>query len=118
MLEVVERKLDGAVLLVEGLGTVSSPGAEDRVVHHALGIVSFDAASGRYTLRSYLATGQWGDFTLTPIEGGVQWTREVPGGRVRNTARYTSDEWHEIGEFSRDGETWTQIMELRLKRER
>ena len=79
--------------------------------------MSFDPASGSYTLRSYLATGQWGDFALTPIDGGVQWTRDVPGGRVRNTARYTKDEWHEIGEFSRDGTTWTQIMEIRLKRE-
>jgi hypothetical protein len=47
----------------------------------------------------------------------VVWTREVPGGRVRNTARYTSDEWHEVGEFSRDGTSWTQVMELRLRRE-
>jgi hypothetical protein len=46
----------------------------------------------------------------------VQWSREVPGGRIRNTALYTGDEWHEIGEFSRDGTTWTQIMELRLRR--
>ncbi|HSA56438.1 MAG TPA: hypothetical protein VLE53_12095 [Gemmatimonadaceae bacterium] len=117
MLEVVERKLGGAVLLVEGRGTVTVAGAEERVVHHALGVVSFDPASGTYTLRSYLATGQWGDFTLTLIDGGVQWTREVPGGRVRNTARYTKDEWHEIGEFSRDGTTWMPIMELRLRRE-
>lgn len=117
MREVVEPKLGGAVLLVEGRGSIPVPGAEDRVVHHALGVISFEPASGRYTLRSYLATGQSGDFTLTLIDGGVQWTREVPGGRVRNTARYTTDEWNEIGEFSRDGTTWTQVMELRLRRE-
>lgn len=117
MLEVVERKLGGAVLLVEGRGTVTVSGAEDRVVHHALGVISFDASSGQYTLRSYIATGQSGDFVLTPIEGGVVWTREVPGGRIRNTARYSKDEWHEVGEFSRDGVTWTQVMELRLRRE-
>lgn len=117
MFEVVERKLGGAVLLVEGRGTIPVAGGEDRVVHHALGVVSFDPASGTYTLRSWLATGQSGDFALTLIDGGVQWTREVPGGRVRNTARYTKDEWHEIGEFSRDGTTWMQIMEMRLRRE-
>lgn len=117
MLEVVERKLGGAVLLVEGRGTIPVPGAEERVVHHALGVISFDPGSGRYTLRSYIATGQSGDFALTLIDGGVQWSREVPGGRVRNTARYTKDEWHEIGEFSRDGTTWMQVMEMRLKRE-
>lgn len=25
--------------------------------------------------------------------------------------------WHEVGEFSRDGATWTQIMEMRLRRD-
>lgn len=48
---------------------------------------------------------------------GVSWTREVPGGRIRNTARYTADEWYEVGEFSRDGTTWTRVMEIRLRRE-
>jgi hypothetical protein len=117
MVEVVERKLGGAVLLVEGRGTIAVPGAEERVVHHALGIISFDARANTYTLRSYLATGQSGDFVLTLIDGGVSWTRQVPGGTIRNTARFTDSEWHEIGEFSRDGTAWTQVMELRLRRE-
>jgi hypothetical protein len=117
MVETVDRKLGGAVLLVEGRGTIAIPGAEDRVVHHALGVISFDPGSARYTLRSYLATGQSGEFVLTLVDGGVSWTREVPGGSVRNTARFTSNEWHEIGEFSADGTTWRQIMELRLRRE-
>ena len=117
MLEVVEAKLGGTALLVEGRGFVPVPGAEDRVVHHALGVISFDPRSNTYALRSYLSTGQSGDFALTLIDGGVIWTREVPGGRVRNTARYTANEWHEVGEFSRDGSTWTQVMEIRLQRE-
>jgi hypothetical protein len=87
------------------------------VVHHALGVISFDPRSSTYSLRSYLATGQSGDFTLTMVDGGVSWTRDVPGGRVRNTARYTTNEWHEVGEFSRDGTTWTQVTEIRLQRE-
>lgn len=117
MREVVEPKLGGAVLLVEGRGVIPVTGADERVVHHALGVISFDARSSTYTLRSYLATGQSGDFALTLVDGGVSWTREVPGGRVRNTARFTATEWHEVGEFSRDGTTWTQVMEIRLQRE-
>jgi hypothetical protein len=117
MVEIVERKLDGAVLLVEGRGAIEVSDGGERVVHHALGVISFDASSGTYTLRSYLATGQSGDFVLTLIDGGVRWTRQVPGGSVRNTARFTSTEWHEIGEFSPDGTNWTQVMEIRLRRE-
>lgn len=118
MAETVEPKLGGAVLLVEGLGVI--PGTDStaaRPVHQALAIVTFDPQAGAYGLRSYIATGQFGDFTLTLVPGGVSWTREVPGGRVRNTAHIGGDTWHEVGEFSRDGVTWTQIMEMSLRRE-
>lgn len=99
MVETVDRELGGVILLVEGRGTIGDRG-EERVVHHALGVISFAPGSGNYTLRSYLATGQSGDFALTLVDGGVTWTRAVPGGSIRNTARFTGDEWHEIGEFS------------------
>lgn len=117
MVETVEQRLGGAVLLVEGRGTLNAA-AEERVVHHALGIISFDAGSGSYSLRSYIASGQSGDFALILLEDGVSWTRQVPGGTIRNTAHFTTDEWHEVGEFSPDGTTWRQVMEMRLRRVR
>jgi hypothetical protein len=87
------------------------------VVHNALAVIGFDQQTQGYVLRSYIASGLWGDFVLTPVEGGVSWSREVPGGRIRNTAKIGNGVWHEIGEFSRDGITWMQIMELNLKKE-
>jgi len=118
MTETVERKLGGTVLLIEGQGQVpANGGGEPRVVHHALAILSFDPRTGAYQMRSHLANGLSGDFAVTLVDSGVTWSREVPGGTVRNTARFTADEWYEIGEFSRDGATWTQIMEIRLRRE-
>ena len=90
---------------------------EAETKHHALGIISYDQGTKQFTLRSYLSTCQSGDFVLTLVEGGVSWARDVPGGRIRNTARYSTTEWHEVGEFSRDGTTWTQVMEIRLQRQ-
>lgn len=118
MTETVEAKLGGTVLQVEGQGIATgSGGAAPRVVHHALAVVSFDAQTSAYGLRSYVASGQFGDFVLTLAPGGVSWSREVPGGRIRNTAQIANGEWREVGEFSRDGTTWTQIMEMRLRRD-
>jgi hypothetical protein len=115
--EKVESKLGGVVFVVEGRGVVPGEGqVPDKIVHDAIGVVSFELPRQEFVLRSYLTTGQWGDFTLHLIEGGVQWSRETPAGTIRNTAYIDGDEWHEIGEFSRDGSSWTQIMEMRLRR--
>ena len=116
MTETVERKLEGVVFLVEGIGLLAGD-PDQRVVHHALAVVTFDPQAGTYGLRSYIASGQFGDFALTLIPGGVMWTREVPGGRVRNTALIGNGEWNEVGEFSRDGTTWVQIMDIKLRKD-
>lgn len=119
MTETVELKLGGVVLQVEGVGVVpATDSAPARVVHHALAVISFDTATGTYGMRSYIATGQYGDFVLNRIAGGVSWTLPVPGGQIRNTAHIAGDTWHEIGEFSRDGVNWSQTMEMNLRRER
>lgn len=115
--EKVQPKVGGTVLVVEGRGVVPGEGGTpDRIVHDAVGVVSYEAPRDEFVLRSYLATGQWGDFTLHLIEGGLQWSRETAAGTIRNTAYIDGSEWHEIGEFSRDGSSWTQIMEMRLRR--
>lgn len=93
MTENIERKLGGVTLLIEGTGVIPGEGSSaPRVVHNALAVVSFDPQTGGYVMRSYIASGLWGDFALTPIEGGVSWSREVPGGRVRNTAKIANGE--------------------------
>src|SRR5688572_12803039 len=53
--EHLEFKLDGTVLLIEGMGK-SVP--ENNIVHHALGVVSFDQSSNEYRLNSYLKDGR------------------------------------------------------------
>lgn len=116
MTETVEPRLDGTLLLVEGRGSVVTATGE-RVVHHALGVIHVDAATGGYALRSWIGSGQTGEFAMVVGDSSVSWSRDVPGGRIRNTARFTGGEWHEIGEFSADGSSWRQIMELRLRRD-
>lgn len=66
MTETIERKLNGVVLLVEGLGVI--PGdrsSAPRVVHNALAVVSFYPQTGGYVMRSYIASGLRGDFALS-----------------------------------------------------
>src|SRR5215216_3825309 len=56
--EMVQSKLGGSVLLVEGLGKVKVPGKDEEVVvHNALGVLSYDENAKLYRMRSYLAGG-------------------------------------------------------------
>jgi hypothetical protein len=117
MTETVEAKLEGTVLLIEGLGVAPVAGGQTRIVHHALAILSFDPRTRTYSMRSHVGSGYSGDFAVEVTDSALVWTREVPQGRIRNTARIGNGVWHEIGEFSRDGTSWMQIMEIRLRKE-
>ncbi len=48
--EVAQFKLDGLVLMVEGIGRTKSDG---KVVLQALGLITFDDTSGSYRMRAY-----------------------------------------------------------------
>ena len=49
---------------------------------------------------------------------GVAWSFEDPRlGRIRYTMRLTErGEWHEVGESSRDGSTWSTFFEATLRK--
>lgn len=116
--EHVQWKLGGQVLLVEGLGRRVIDGEPADTAFNALATVDWNADRG-YVMRSITLDGREGSFPLTVSDRGFVWGFEVPGGRVRYTMQLTDDgTWHERGEFTRDGQQWFPIMEMRLRRER
>lgn len=118
--EIVEHRLDGLVVLVEGLHkTVIPETNEERVIHHAFGVFSYDAESGGYRFRTHLTSGRGGDFEAHMEGDALIWGMENPqAGTIRYTIHLNEDgDWFEIGEASRDdGETWFQFFEMTLKR--
>ena len=118
--ESVQPKLGGLVLLVQGLGKGKDPatGAET-VGHDALAVVSFDPKTSSYRFRHYTMQGASGEAELTLTDKGMQWELQGEGQtafRMRFNIEIQGDTWHEYGEFSRDGQTWTRTMEMTLKR--
>ncbi|HEY3404046.1 MAG TPA: DUF1579 family protein [Ohtaekwangia sp.] len=112
--EQITYKLDGMVLLVEGLGKAS----DGSIVHQALGVISYDQGTNEYKFKTYLRDGKSGDAWLKPTgENKFQWGLDIPGrGKIRysiniDTAKKT---WNEIGEFSQDGTTWMKFFEMSL----
>jgi hypothetical protein len=116
--ERVRFALGGQVLVIDGIGRTLKEGSVGDTAFQAFGVLDWRPDRG-YQLRSMTHEGREGTFAVTPLaEGqGFVWGFEVPGGRTRYTIRLTPEgEWHERGEFSRDGQQWIPTMEMRLRR--
>jgi len=112
--ETVVSRLDGRVLIVEGLHHDNVSGD---VVHHALATISYDPSSGKYRFSSHLASGQSGEYEADLVDGKFVWGMEIPNhGRMRYAIHIDGDRWHEIGEFSADGQEWHQSFQMDLVR--
>lgn len=117
--ENIRPKLDGLVLMVEGVGKRTDPETgKEMIVHNALGLMSYDPYGGGYKMQSHLSNGRstTADAKFND-DGSFVWWFKTPQGTIRYTIKLNSaDQWHEIGEFSADGENWRQFFEMTLDR--
>jgi hypothetical protein len=116
--EDVQLKLDGTVLLVEGTGRGQLPmKTEEGVVFNALAIVSYDAATKKYSINAHTKEGRSTDGELKLTDKGFEWGFKDPtrGTQVRYVMTIMDKgEWHEVGDYSQDGKTWTRFFEMTL----
>lgn len=116
--EEITPKLDGLVLMIEGKGIdKTSPPDAPRIVHQAFATLSYDVSAKKFVMRAYLRDGRYVNADATVNEkGALIWGFELPGiGKVRYTIEINAKgQWHEVGEFSRDGATWMQNFEMTL----
>jgi hypothetical protein len=115
--EIVQRKLNGVALLVEGRFTSPVPGENREIVsHETLGVISYDPQTAKYTFRAYLANGLSGEYELFVLDKGWRWGFQVPAGEVRYTmAPDGLDRWVEVGEIFTQG-AWRKFFEMTLER--
>lgn len=118
--ERVQSKLGGKVLVVEGLGRRKlEDGGVGDVVHDAFGVVSFDEKSKKYQLDAWTAReGHVTAWLEVGEKSTARWGFDTPqGGKIRYSIDLTSKgEWHEVGEFSRDGAEWRRFFEMTLQK--
>lgn len=89
--EVVEYKLDGLVLLIEGKSTSS----DGKVLISALATVSYDEDSKGYRIRAYNG-GHYVDSELSVSSSGFLWGFTAGPVRIINTMQLTAKgEWNE-----------------------
>ena len=119
--EHIEFKLDGTVLLVEGIGkSIEGPSMESHVVHHALAVLSFDQTTSQYKFNSYLKDGRSTQAWFKIIEENkYEWGFDAPTGKIKYSIAIdpTTKTWNEIGQFSNDnGANWRHFFEMNLKK--
>lgn len=118
--EAVQSKLNGTVIIVEGLGKgkLASTG-EEGVVHNALAVISYDSTAKKFLFRAFRADGNYIDANVTMGEKGLIWGFRDPqrGTEIKYTIKLTeAGHWNEVGEFSMDGKQWRKFFEMTLQR--
>ncbi len=116
--ELVQSKLGGHVLLIEGQGRLKlEDGTGGQIVHDAMAVVSWDEEKKTYRFRTWVAGRGGSDTTLDLTAPNVAvWAIDSPRGRTRFTITVTEKgEWNEVGEQSSDGgATWRKFFERNL----
>jgi len=116
--ESIQRKHGGALLLIEGTGSIRPPGQDvDVTVFEALAVITYDEANKRYRFHAHTG-GHYSDAQATVSDGRIEWRLpRTTQGETRYTIQRTeTGDWHEIGERSTDGVTWRKFIELKLKK--
>jgi hypothetical protein len=117
--EVVQSKLGGLLVTIDGLhrGQVGGKGKEV-VVHNAFGVVSYDEKGKRYRFQAFTARGNYEDAQARVGDGKLVWGMKIPQlGEVRYTMKLDDKgRWFEIGEISQDGKEWRKFFEMTLER--
>lgn len=112
--EKIESRLQGQVLLIEGRGMNESG---DRMIHEALGILSYDPQDNTYKMRTYDLRGQVIDAEFHIEDDHYRWgfRDQESGVLLRFYITISEDHWHETTEVSPDnGDNWYHIMEMNL----
>jgi len=115
--EKVTCKQGCSFIVVEGLGTRQDAIGKEVISHEAYGIITQDRKTEKWMIQAY----RNGEVVIAEIklvtDKIIRW--ELPLPNNAGTVRFTTDfsnpnEWKGIGEYSKDNESWSQIMETNL----
>ena len=114
--ETIEAKLDGLVLVIEGLGKAKEDGS---TIHTALAFVSYDHRTHKFRWHAFTPEGQI-DTEAKVGTDTLEWTLEIPQrGRMRYTiTRNKEGEWVEFGEMIKEDQTRHKFFEMTLRKQK
>lgn len=114
--EEAQYKLDGLILVIEGVGRARSGG---QPLLQAFGIISYDDESGTYLLRAF-NDGRFLETPLKLLEEGQGMTWGFALGEIRTNSVLQINErgeWTEFAEISMGSQAPKRLLELTVRRE-
>jgi hypothetical protein len=118
--ERVELVSGGAAIAVRGRGFERLADGSEKMVYEAFAVL-YKNRDGTLGFRAWNQDGQFIDPQVEIRSDGLVWSFDNGAGmKFRYTTTHTpADQWHEIGEWSRDnGATWNRFVEMTLSRKR
>jgi len=113
--ETAQFKLDGLVLMIEGVGRNKSDG---KPALQALGLISFDDETGTYKMRAF-NDGRWleTEVKLADTRKSISWGFAVGAYKTTTVLRINeSGEWTEHGELVINDRPPLKMMDLTVRR--
>ena len=114
-IEEAQFKLDGLVLMIEGLGCTKS---DDKPSLQALGLISFDDESGTYRMRAF-NNGRWLESEIKLADKGNGMTWGFTFGEIKtNSVMHLNEkgEWTEHAELTIGTRPPQKLLELTVRR--
>ena len=113
--ESAQFKLDGLVLVIEGIGKTKTDG---KPALQALGLISFDDETGTYKMRAF-NDGRWLETEVKLADAGnsITWGFALGEFKTKTVMRINeSGEWTELGELVIGDRPAQKMMDLRVRR--
>jgi len=113
--EVAQFKLDGLLLMIEGVGRTKSDG---KLALQALGLISFDDATGTYRMRAY-NDGRWLETEVKLRDDSKSLSWGFSFGEISTNSVLHIDEkgeWTELTEITIGAGPAKKLMELVVRR--
>ncbi len=119
LIETVQRKVGGTVLLVEGRGTRKANNGDEVTTHDGITLVYYNSKAQQYLWNGHEQARKPINAELKPVDGGMEWFFKIEdrGATIRFTIKLSAKRWYEVGEISLDGKTWNKLMEVTLERQ-
>jgi len=112
--EEAQFKLDGLVLLIEGVGVAKADG---KPALQALGVVSYDDETGTYHMRAF-NDGRFLETEVKLIDKGMTWGFALGQYRTSSALRINEKgDWTELHEITIGSQAARKFMEISVSRQ-